>query len=156
MRILFLAAALSVLTLPAFAQQTTAPVPYASPADVAAAEAKARSLPSMVPQPLVSTPPYRAVIEWRGKPTPASIHETDDELISVVGGSGLIIVGGALKDQTRRNPTNLSGTGIEGGKSYDLVKGAWLMIPAGTAHYFAGMGSEGLTIMSLHMPHVAK
>jgi mannose-6-phosphate isomerase-like protein (cupin superfamily) len=154
MRILFVAATLSLLALPAFAQ-AAAPVPYASPVDVAAAEAKARSLPIMTPQPLVNTPPYGAVIEWRGKPTPASVHEKDDELVNIVGGSGTMIVGGALKDQTRRNPTNLSGTGIEGGKTYELIKGTWLMIPAGTAHYFASMGSDGLTIMSMHMPHIA-
>lgn len=155
MRLMILAAAFSLASLPALAQDA-ASVLYAAPADVAAAQAKGRSLPAMAPQPLVSTPSFHAVIEWRGQPTPASIHETEDELINVVDGSGTMIVGGALKDQSRRNPTNLSGTGIEGGKSYALVKGAWLMIPAGTAHYFASMGGDGLTIMSLHLPKPGK
>ncbi len=151
---LLAAAALAALSFPALAQ-TAAPNLYISPADVAAAEARAKALPTMTAQPLVSVPPYRAVLEFRAKPTPASVHEKEDELISVVAGSATMIVGGTLKDQTRRNETNLSGSGIDGGKTYAIEKGSFLFIPAGTAHYFAAMGPDGLTIMSLHVPHVA-
>ena len=67
-------------------------------------------------------------------------------------GSGTIVIGGTLKDQTRRNPTNLSGSGIEGGQTFQVSKGSYFLIPAGTPHYFASMGPEGLTIVGLHVP----
>lgn len=156
MRIAVLAiAALSALASSALAQSAAAPNLFASPADVAAAEVKGKAAATMSPQPLVSVPPYRAVLEFRKASTPASVHEKDDEFIDVVGGSGTMIIGGTLKEQSRRNPANLSGTGIEGGKSYKVAKGSYLFIPAGTAHYFAEMGADGLTIVSLHVPHQA-
>jgi mannose-6-phosphate isomerase-like protein (cupin superfamily) len=148
----FLAAALCMMTFPALGQ-TTPPNLHAGAADVATAMAKAKALSAMAPQVLVSVPSYRALLEYRAKPTPASIHEKVDELISVIDGSGTMIVGGTLKDQTRRNETNLTGSGIEGGKTYVLEKGAFLFIPAGMAHYFASMGADGLTIMTLYVPH---
>jgi mannose-6-phosphate isomerase-like protein (cupin superfamily) len=151
MRIQFLAAALCTMTLPAFGQIVT-PNLYISAADVAAALAKAKGLSNMTPQVLVSVPPYRALLEYRAKPTPASIHEKNDELISVIAGSGTVIVGGTLKDQTRRNETNLTGSGIDGGKTYALEQGSFLFVPAGVAHYFSGVGLDGLTIMTLYVP----
>jgi mannose-6-phosphate isomerase-like protein (cupin superfamily) len=154
MRIAFLAAAFCALALPAFAQGGD--MLYASPADVAAALAKGNAAATMTPQLLVSSGSYRGLLEHRKTPTPASVHEKDDEFIAVVGGSGTMIIGGTLKDQTRRNETNLSGSGIEGGKSYAVTTGSYLLIPAGVAHYFANMSADGLTIVSLHVPHQAK
>src|ERR1700742_725863 len=103
MRIPFLAALLVAACLPALAQTPAAPKLYASPADVAAAMAKGKAAETMTPQLLVSVPPYRAVLEYRAKPTPASVHEKEDEFVSVVAGSGTMLIGGTLKDQTRRN-----------------------------------------------------
>jgi mannose-6-phosphate isomerase-like protein (cupin superfamily) len=154
MRLQFAVATLCLLALPALAQTT--PTLYAAPGDVAAAEAKGKAAATMTPQMLVAVPPYRAVVEFRAKPTPASVHEKEDEFVEVIGGSGTMLIGGTLKEQTRRNATNLAGSGIDGGKSYDLAKGSYLFIPAGTAHYFASMGADGLTIVSLHVPHAAQ
>jgi mannose-6-phosphate isomerase-like protein (cupin superfamily) len=148
----FLAVALCAMTLPALGQTAT-PNLYISSGDVAAALAKAKSLPAMAPQPLVSVPPYRALLEYRANPTPASIHEKMDELISVVAGSGIMVVGGTLKNQARRNETNLTGSGIDGGKTYALEQGSFLFVPAGMAHHFASVGADGLTIMTLYVPH---
>jgi mannose-6-phosphate isomerase-like protein (cupin superfamily) len=156
MRIPFSAAALFALALPAFAQAPATANLHASPADVAAALAKAKAAATMKPQALVSVPPYRVMLEYRTKPTPASIHEKEDELINVIGGSGTIVLGGTLKDQTRRNATNLSGSGIAGGKTYPLTKGSYYFVPAGMAHYFASMGPQGLTLATLHLPHTGK
>ena len=152
MRLLFAAALYTVtgITLPAAAQ--TAPKLYASPQEYDAAVAAGRAAPTMTPQMLVANGPYRVQVEHRDKPTPASLHEATDEFISVTGGTGTIVVGGTLKDQTRRNPTNLSGSGIEGGQAFQVSKGSYFLIPAGTPHYFASMGPEGLTIVALHVP----
>ncbi|HEX3756611.1 MAG TPA: hypothetical protein VHV26_16195 [Rhizomicrobium sp.] len=156
MRVPFAAALLFAVALPAFAQPAEMPKTHASPADVAAAMAKGKAAARMTPQPLVSVGPYHAMLEYRAQPTPASVHENEDELINVIGGSGSFVLGGTLKDQTRRNATNLSGSGITGGKTYTMEKGSYFFVPAGTAHYFASVGPEGLTLMTLHVPHIAK
>jgi mannose-6-phosphate isomerase-like protein (cupin superfamily) len=153
MRKLILLAAL--IATPALAQPAASPpasVLYASPADVAAALARGKAAATMTPQVLVSVGGSRALLEYRGKPTPASLHETEDELVFVSDGSGTIVIGGSLKDQTRRNPANLSGSGIDGGQTYKMEKGAWFYIPAGVAHYFASQGPDGVAIVSLHVP----
>ncbi|OJT98982.1 MAG: hypothetical protein BGN82_01745 [Alphaproteobacteria bacterium 65-7] len=159
MRLLLAAALYAVtgaaLALPAAAQTAAAPATaklYAAPQEYDAAVAAGRAAATMTPQMLVANGPYRAQVEHRDKPTPASLHEATDEFISVTGGSGTIVIGGTLKDQTRRNPTNLSGSGIEGGTPYTVAKGSYFLIPAGTPHYFASMGPEGLTIVALHVP----
>jgi mannose-6-phosphate isomerase-like protein (cupin superfamily) len=152
MRIAILAAAITLIALPALAQ---APVLYASPDDVVAAKAKALPLSTMTPQTLVAVAPYAANLEWRAAPTPANVHETEDEFITVTEGTGTIIVGGTLKGQTRKNATNLLGTSIEGGKSYPLVKGTYFFLPAGTPHQFTVIGAQGLSDVALHVPHIA-
>ena len=149
--------ACGLLPLSALAQSAApppAPVMVASPAEVAAAAArvKAKGGTAMVLEPLVSSPSRRAVIEYRSQPTPASTPEAVDEIITVVEGGGTIILGGALRDETRRSETERSGTGIDGGKTYPLEKGTYLLIPAGTAHYFASIGPQGLTIVTLKAP----
>lgn len=152
MRKLILLAAF--IATPALAQPAApqAPILYASPADVAAALARGKAAATMTPQVLVSVPGSRALLEYRAKPTPASVHENDDELVFVSEGSGTIVLGGTLKDQTRRNATNLSGSGIDGGQTYKMEKGAWFYIPAGMPHYFASQGPAGVAIVSLHVP----
>jgi mannose-6-phosphate isomerase-like protein (cupin superfamily) len=155
MRALVLAAVLTALTLPAMAQLPHDPVLYASPADVAAAAARSKAAANLTAEVLVALPPLRVVVEHRGKPTPASVHETNNELIKGLDGSGTMIIGGTLQDEKRRDTTNLTGTGISGGRSYALVKGSYLFIPAGMPHYFASIGNDGLDITSIYIP-VAK
>jgi mannose-6-phosphate isomerase-like protein (cupin superfamily) len=152
MRTLFLAVGLTVMALPTMAQTPPAPVLYASPADVAAAVARSKAAASLSAEVLVSLPPLRIAAEYRGKPTPASVHEKNNELVNVLSGSGTLIVGGTLKDEKRRDAANLTGTGIDGGRSYDLQKGSYLFIPAGTPHYFASIGKDGLVITTIYIP----
>jgi mannose-6-phosphate isomerase-like protein (cupin superfamily) len=152
MRTLFLLTALTVLALPALAQTQPGPVPYASPDDVAAAAARSKAAKSLSAEVLVTLPPLRLSVEYRSKPTPASVHEKNNELINVISGSGTLIFGGKLKDEKRRDATNLTGTGIDGGRSYQLLKGSYLFIPAGTPHYFASIGDDGLVITTIYIP----
>ena len=124
MRTVFLLTALTVLALPALAQTPPGPVSYASPDDVAAAAERSKAAKSLSAEVLVALPPLRVSVEYRGKPTPASVHEKNNELINVISGSGTLVVGGMLKDEKRRDATNMTGTGIDGGRSYQLVKEA--------------------------------
>src|SRR5437868_3236528 len=116
MRTLIFLSVLSFVTLPVQAQAPQDPVLYASPADVAAAAARSKAAETLSAQVVVALPPLRVAVEYRGKPTPASIHEKNNELISIVSGSGTLIMGGTLNDERRRDATNLTGTGISGGR----------------------------------------
>ena len=152
MRTLTFSVVLSTMTLPAQAQTLQEPVLYASPADVTAAAARSKAAATLSAQVLVALPPLRVVVEHRGKPTPASVHEKNNELINILSGSGTLIMGGTLNDEKRRDATNLTGTGINGGRSYALVKGSYVFIPAGMPHYFASIDKEGLVITSIYIP----
>jgi mannose-6-phosphate isomerase-like protein (cupin superfamily) len=152
MRTLFLMVGLTVMAPPAEAQTPPAPVPYASPADVAAAVARAKAAATLSAEVVVALPPLRVAAEYRSKPTPASVHEKNIELINVLSGSGTLIMGGTLKDEKRRDAANLTGTGIDGGRSYELLTGSYIFIPAGTPHYFASIGKDGLVTTTIYIP----
>jgi mannose-6-phosphate isomerase-like protein (cupin superfamily) len=134
------------------AQTQLSPVPYASPDDVAAAIARAKAATALSAEVLVALPPLRVAAEYRSKPTPASVHEKNIELINVLSGSGTLIMGGMLKDEKRRDAANLTGSGIEGGRSYALLKGSYIFIPAGMPHYFASIGKDGLVTTTIYIP----
>lgn len=152
MRTLLLAIALVVMAFPAIAQTPSQPILYASPSDVAAAAARSKAAASLSAEVLVALPPLRLSAEYRSKPTPASVHEKNNELINVIDGSGTLIVGGTLKDEKRRDASNMFGSGIDGGRSYELLKGSYVFVPAGMPHYFASIGNDGLVITTIYIP----
>ncbi|HET7086961.1 MAG TPA: hypothetical protein VFI23_19495 [Rhizomicrobium sp.] len=152
MRTSFLVAGLSAIALTAQAQTPPGVVTYASPDDVAAATARSKASTSPSAQILVALPPLRLAVQYRDKPPPASLHEKDNALINVLSGSGTLVMGGTLRDEKRLNAINLTGTGVDGGQSYELAKGSYLFIPAGTAYYFATIGGDGLTTTTIYIP----
>lgn len=143
---------LTIATLPAQAQTPQAPLLYASPGDVAAAAARSKVAAALSAQIVVALPPLRVAVEYRSKPTPASVHEKNHELINILSGSGTLIMGGTLTDEKRRDATNMTGTGIRRGRSYTLAKGGYVFIPAGMPHYFASIDKEGLVITTIYIP----
>ena len=56
-----------------------------------------------------------------------------------------------LKDEKRTNPTNLSGTAIDGGSSRKVSKGDFFVVPQNTPHGFTDVGNA-LVLMSVHVP----
>ena len=75
-------------------------------------------------------------------------HTEVTEVYTILEGSGTIVTGGRLidprprgsGDAPRRPGTSgpsLTGTGMEGAVSRELVAGDMVIIPAGTPHYFA-------------------
>ena len=96
-------------------------------------------------------PPYRANLEYRTGPAPAAVHEKEAELFYVIDGSGTLTTGGKLKDEKRTNPTNLSGSGIDGGQSRTVAKGDFVIVPENTPHQYSGIKGE-LVLMSMHVP----
>ena len=102
---------------------------------------------------LLSAAPYSVNMEYRSGVGPAAVHEREAEIFYIIEGSGTMVTGGKLADEKRTNPTNLSGTGIEGGLSRTVSKGDFILVPEGTPHWVSAIGAEGrLVDMSIHVP----
>jgi mannose-6-phosphate isomerase-like protein (cupin superfamily) len=150
LRIILAAAVVGALSTATQAQPSQ--VSYAAPEDVSAAIARSKAATALKAETIVAVSPFHMSVEYRANSTPASLHEKNNELINVIEGSGTMIVGGALKNEKRRDESNLNGSGIDGGKSIALVKGSYVFIPAGMPHYFASVGKDGLTITTIYLP----
>jgi mannose-6-phosphate isomerase-like protein (cupin superfamily) len=155
--ILPLLAALALTAAPALAQTPGTPEPktFTSSAEIQALIANARQThkpgtPNMV-QRIVGLPPYVANLEHRTAVGPAAVHEKEAELFYVIEGSGTLVTGGKLTHETRANPANLSGDGVEGGQSRPVAKGDVFIVPENTPHWFSAVNGE-LILMSLHVP----
>src|SRR3954469_22435006 len=134
---------------------------FASAADVEAMINKAKSerTPDQANfiQQIVRLAPYNVNLEYRvaGVDTPATLHETEAELIFVVDGAATLLSGSKLTEEKRTNPSNLAGKDVEGGTSQRIAKGEYIFMPENTPHAFRK--TEGrLIIMSVHMPRGGK
>ena len=153
-----IASAAFALVAASAAAQTPAPQDsrtFASSADIQALIANARQnhkpgTPTMS-QRVLGLAPYTASLEHRTAVGPAAVHEKDAEMFYVIEGSGTLVTGGKLTKQTRPNPTNLSGDGIEGGQSRPVAKGDVFIVPENTPHWFSVINGE-LILISLHVP----
>jgi len=159
MRTISTAIAVTLLTAALVAQQKggpQAPVTYRSAADVAAMVAKAKAqndgkASALISQGILSLAPYKANLEYRASVGAASVHETEAEVFYVIDGAGTLVTGGKLVGESRTNPTNLTGTAIEGGMSQAVAKGDFIVVPEKTAHWFSEIKST-LVLMSMHVP----
>src|ERR1035438_1595967 len=126
---------------------------FTSAADVAAMVSKARNerKPDQANfiQPLLQAAPYTVSLEYRVKAVDgtAAIHETEAEVFYVLEGEATLKTGGKLRDEKRSNPTNLSGTGIDGGNSRRIAKGDFFLVPENTPHQFTD-AADALVLMS--------
>ena len=163
MRLVLIGLICATVSGTAFAQQPAAPgaavmKSFASSADVAAIIAKAKSdlKPGqpMLSQPMLRVAPFGANVEYRVAPAAASVHETEVELFYVIEGSATLVLGGKLANEKRTNPTNLSGTAIDGGTPQHVAKGDFFMVPEGVPHWFSAFDSP-LALMSVHLPRPA-
>jgi len=139
----------------ALAQQPERTFTTASEVSAMIAKAKSERKPDQANfvQQVLKLAPYTANLESRveGMDTPATLHETEAEMIYVVEGAAVLTQGGKLVDEKRSNPTNRTGRSIEGGSPRRIAKGDFIFVPANTAHSFTK--TEGtLVIMSLHVP----
>lgn len=157
MRVHVFGIAFAVAATIGFAQEKGAPAikTFASAADVAALQAKAKSDrkegQALVAQRILSLAPYNANLEYRASVGPASVHEKEAEMFYVLDGSATMVTGGKLTGETRTNAENLSGAGIEGGQSRQVAKGDFIIVPEGTPHWFSAINGS-VTLMSLHVP----
>ena len=156
----------SALSPGALAQQPASPAPSSagsrtmvSAADVAALIAKAKvdrkENQALLAQSMIRLDPYNVSLEYRASVANAAVHETEAELFYVVDGSAMLVTGGKLKNETRTNAANLSGSGIEGGVSRHVAKGDFIMVPEGTPHWFSAIDGT-VVLMSLHLPRAPR
>jgi len=128
---------------------------FSSAKDVEALIAKAKSERKdnqpVVTERILQLPPYNANLEYRAAVGPASIHEREAEIFYVIDGSATMVTGGKLVDESRTNPNNLTGKGIEGGSSREIGKGDFIVVPEKTPHWFSAIHGT-LVLMSLHVP----
>src|SRR5215471_5329109 len=100
------------------------PKPYSSAADITAMIAKAKSERKenqpIVTQRILQLAPYNANMEYRASVGPAAIHETEAEMFYVIDGSATLMTGGKRTNEKRTNAENLTGDGIEGGKTQSI------------------------------------
>ena len=102
---------------------------------------------------LLRMAPYTANLEYRNSIGTASTHEKEAELFVVIEGSGTLVLGGKLTNESRRDANNLTGTGIDGGTSRTVVKGDMFIVPENTAHWFSTIDGK-LAVMTMHLPRV--
>jgi mannose-6-phosphate isomerase-like protein (cupin superfamily) len=128
---------------------------FSSSADVAALAAKAKSERKegqpVVAERILQLSPYSANLEYRASVGPAAVHEREAEIFYVIDGSATLVTGGKLVKESRTNPENLTGTGIEGGTPQAVAKGDFVIVPENTPHWFSAINGT-ITLMSLHVP----
>jgi len=121
---------------------------------IAKAKARRQDGQPLVAEPILLLAPYRGIIEYRTAVAPAMLHEAGAELMYVIDGSGMIVTGGKLTNQTRTSATNLSGTTIEGGMSQTINKGDFLIVPENTPHQITPTGGT-IILMTMRVPRPA-
>lgn len=156
--VLMLVTAAVVSQLPAqqpAKQAPKQPKTYTSAKDIVAMMAKAKSDRKQdqanFSQAILQLAPYSANMEYRSAvPQAAAVHEKEAEMFYVIDGSGTLVTGGKLVGETR-NGDNLTGTAIDGGKTQDIGKGDYFIVPENTPHWFSKINGT-LVLMSLHVP----
>jgi mannose-6-phosphate isomerase-like protein (cupin superfamily) len=165
-----LAFAVTGFALPACAQSAPAPAAPAAnqvmnlffdAADLPAAIAKLKAARTnnqpLVTQPrLLNMPPYRVQLEYRPGAAPAIIHDIDAEMMVVVEGTGTVVTGGKLVNETRTNAANRAGPSIEGGETREIGPGDVILVPENVAHQVIPGSGQEIVIISIHMPRPAQ
>jgi mannose-6-phosphate isomerase-like protein (cupin superfamily) len=165
MRTLVVSLILSIVAATAVAvaqQPATPPAPpptllFSSAADVQAliAKSKAERKPDqgIFSSRVLSLAPYNVNLEYRGIVAPVSIHDRETEIFYIVEGTATMITGGKVVGEARTNPTNSTGTSIEGGDVRTVSKGDYIIVPQGVPHWFSPIGGNGVLVdISIHLP----
>ena len=145
---------LTFLAGAAFAQAPAQPMHTYTSADqikelIAKAKSERTNQPTIV-QNILRVAPYQASLEYRASVGPAAVHEKEAEFFYVIEGAGTLTTGGKLTEE-KRNGSNLTGTGIEGGTEQKVGKGDFIVVPENTPHWFNKIDGV-LVLMSLHVP----
>jgi oxalate decarboxylase/phosphoglucose isomerase-like protein (cupin superfamily) len=96
---------------------------------------------------------HHAAVEYRRSPTPPMVHTGMAEFFYVVDGEADLVLGGTLTNPRCQNSSNLVGDGVEGGVTYHVKKGTYILVPENTVHYSTNIDKkQGMTVLDLHVP----
>jgi mannose-6-phosphate isomerase-like protein (cupin superfamily) len=111
------------------------PAIFKSAADLAAVLSKATvNAGGMSSSNVTTTDQYRVSLVKRDKAAGALAHPGNTELLYIVEGAGTLITGGTLVPGGGGKPAS-----IANGVSQKIVKGDVVIVPAGSAHWFAAV-----------------
>lgn len=124
---------------------------YRSAAQVAADLDKSVSALGMVAGQSVAVVPEVVVRRRLAGPNNASVHTAEGdgqdvtEIYEIIDGAGTVVTGGTLPDPKNRT------AGIKGGESHRVTKGDFIIIPAGTPHWFSNI-EKSITYVETRIP----
>jgi len=79
---------------------------------------------------------YRANVGRRTAPGQVEVHDKETDVIYVMDGEATFVTGGRMIGGKVTGPNQWLGTSIEGGETRQLKKGDFIVVPAGTPHWF--------------------
>jgi mannose-6-phosphate isomerase-like protein (cupin superfamily) len=139
------------LSLLAQTPAVTSRATYRSAAQISAELAKAGSPAGAVGGQAVTIVPGMVLRRRMSGPNNASVHTADGdkqdvtEVYEIVDGAGTFVTGG-----TFANPADRT-AGIKGGESRRVSKGDFIVIPAGTPHWFSSIEGS-ITYLEARFP----
>jgi len=86
--------------------------------------------------PLLENGQYKIHASRRDKPGMAEVHVRDTDIIHVLEGSALFVVGGKVVEGKPTATDEIRGATIQDGTEYRLAKGDVFVVPNGTPHWF--------------------
>jgi mannose-6-phosphate isomerase-like protein (cupin superfamily) len=105
-------------------------------------------------------------VVYRLSPGPqgvSAVHDKVSEVYVMLEGAGTLVTGGKLVNPTRReggsiaqivaqvNGPGVSGTSIEGGVSRRIKAGDFVIIPAGTPHWWSEIGGKSISYVVIRV-----
>jgi glc operon protein GlcG len=85
---------------------------------------------------LVTEPGYRVNASRRDGPGEAEVHRNDTDIFYVQQGTAELVTGGEVIGPHNLTPTEIRGSGIQGGDTRHLARGDVVTIPRGVPHWF--------------------
>lgn len=86
--------------------------------------------------PLLENGQYKIHASRRDKPGMAEVHVRDTDIIHVLEGAALFVVGGKVVEGKPTATDEIRGATIQDGTEYRLAKGDVFVVPNGTPHWF--------------------
>ena len=90
--------------------------------------------------PLLEVEDYKVHASRRTAPGMAEIHERDTDIIYVLEGTATFVTGGHVIDGKMTANEEIRGASIDGGNTVRLARGDFIVVPAGTPHWFKEVG----------------
>jgi len=85
---------------------------------------------------IAAGPDFTALGAKRTGPGQVEVHEKETDTFYVIDGAATFVTGGKMIGGKLTRPNQWLGTSIDGGETRQLKKGDFIVIPAGTPHWF--------------------